>query len=97
MLAEKHEVEMKKVHDEKQQLMTSLQQTQADLTDMKEKFNHRCLEAEACKEQLTQALTTAEYERARRADLQKTHSDLQSEFAKVSTLFYYYLTLNFQI
>jgi chromosome segregation ATPase len=101
MLAEKHEAEMMKVHHEKQQLMTSLQQIQdcreiaeADLTDMKEKFNQRCLEADelhlqlkACQVQLKQAHMTVEDERARRADLQKAHSDLESEFAKVSNVF----------
>jgi chromosome segregation ATPase len=99
MLAEKHEVEMIKVHDERQKLMTSLQQIQdcrdnaeADLTAMKEKFNEKCLEADelqivlkACQDQLTQALMTVEDECARNTDLQKAHSDLESEFAKVST------------
>jgi chromosome segregation ATPase len=111
MLKEKHEAEMIKVNQEKQQLMTSLQQTQdcrdiaqADLTDMREKFIQRCLEADelhlqlkASQDQVTQARMTIEVERARRADLEKAHSDLQSELAKVSTVFYYYFTLNFQI
>jgi chromosome segregation ATPase len=108
MLREDHEAEMIKVHHETQQLMTSLQQTQdcrdnAE-ADLREKFDQKRLEADELhlqlnvfEEQLTQALMRAEDEHARRADLEKAHSDLQSELAKVSTVFYYYLVLNYQI
>jgi uncharacterized membrane protein (DUF485 family) len=61
---------------------------------MMEKFIQRCLEADelhlqlkASQDQVTQARMTIEDERARRADLDKAHSDLQSELAKVSTVF----------
>jgi hypothetical protein len=104
MLRDKHEAEMIKVHHETRQLMTSLQKTQdcrdnAE-ADLREKFNQKCLEADELRlqlnvfqEQLTQAPMTAEDECARRADLEKAHSQL----AKVSTVFYYYFTLHFQI
>jgi len=111
MLAEQHEADMATVEFARQLLRASLQQThdcmdnaEADFTAMKEKFNQKCLEADELRlqlnvfqEQLTQALMTAEDERARRADLEKAHSDLQSELAKVSTVFYYYLILNYHI
>jgi hypothetical protein len=52
---------------------------------MMEKFIQRCLEADelhlqikASQDQVTQARMTIEDERARRADLEKAHSDLQS-------------------
>jgi hypothetical protein len=95
MLAEKHEAEMIQVHDEKQKLMTSLQQIQdckdnaaADLTTMEEKFKEKYLEA--CQEKMTQALMTVEAERARSADFEKAYHDLESEFTKVSSVFCYY-------
>jgi hypothetical protein len=107
MLAEKHEAEMIQVHDEKQKLMTSLQQIQdckdnaaADLTAMKEKFKEKYLEAlelqlqlNACQDQLTQALMTAENECARSTDLQKAHSNLESQFTKVRSVFFCYYSI----
>jgi chromosome segregation ATPase len=111
MLRKKHEAEMIKVHHETWQLMTSLQETQdcrdnaeADLADLREKFDQKRLEADELRlqsnvfqEQLTQALMRAEDEHDRRAGLEKAHSDLQSELANLSIVFYYYLILNYQI
>jgi chromosome segregation ATPase len=109
MLAENHKAEMKKVHHEKQQLMTSLQQikdckdnAEANLTAMKEKLNQRCLEAnelchqlKACQKQLTQSILVVVDECARRDNLKKAHSDLESRFVKVSTVFLLLFNIKF--
>jgi hypothetical protein len=97
MLAEKHEAEMMTVEDEKEMLKTILQsrdKAEADFTVMKEKFNQKCIEAnelrfqlKACRKQLTQAILVVVDECARRDDLEKAHSDLESRFSKVSTSF----------
>jgi predicted nucleic acid-binding Zn-ribbon protein len=102
MLREDNEAEMRNGYRLTQQMMNNLQQTQdcrdkaeADLADLRKKFNQRRLETgelrhqlNVVEEKLTQFLMRAEDERADLddlADLDKSHSDLQSELAKVST------------
>jgi DNA-binding protein H-NS len=111
MLDEVHEADMVTLESSIETLRTvgrrerdCRDKAEADITAMKEKFNQKCLEADELRlqlkvfqEQLSQAFMTAENEHARRADLEKAHSDLQSELANVSTVFYYYLILNYQI
>jgi hypothetical protein len=59
---------------------------------LREKFDQRCfedgelhLQLKVFEIKLTQAFMTAEDECVRRADLEKAHSDLESELGKVGT------------
>jgi chromosome segregation ATPase len=70
---------------------------ESELTDVKENLNQRCLEVHelqlqlnTCQEQMTQALMTVEAKLARSADFEEAYYDLESEFAKVSSVFCYY-------